>query len=1152
MGIHARSKGLALFLATVLLSSTASALLAAPSLADETTVSYDTLRTDWDPNEPGLSPSNVSASDFGQLFATQLNGQVYAQQVIAKGVLLAATENNWIYGLDPVTGAIKWQRNVGPAWPAATVSCGDLTPNIGITGTPVVDPDTGTAYFTAKVNDGATVQTPHWYMHAIDITTGAERPGFPTVIGAGTGFNAKTAMQRPGLLLLGGVVYAAFASHCDRGPYVGYVIGVNAQTGAQTAQFSTEAGTTDGEAGIWQSGGGLVSDGPGQIIFASGNGISPAPGPGSSPPAQLAESVARLQVNADGSLTPKDFFSPVNNTALDRDDADLGSGGPMAIPDGYGTSAHPHLLVQVDKAGQVFLLDRDNLGGMGQGAGGTDNVLQSIGPYQGVWGHPAFWGGGGGYVYTISNGGPMYAFRLEPDGSGNPSLALVGTTSRIWGWGSGSPVVTSTGTAGGSALVWGVYSSGTSGTGGLLQAYDAVPVNGVMQLRYSVPIGTASKFTVPATDAGRLYIGTRDGKVYGFGRPTNSPVVGTDTDFGFVPTATSSTKTVTVTAAKALTISNISTTGPFTLNSATPESGTSLNQGDTETLSITATPTSTGPASGTLQLTTSDGTVTLGLEVDGTAPGVASSPGSLNFGQVPTGGRITYAVSIENTDSEPTTVSAATGPSGPFTASLPATGTTIPGGGSIAIPVTFAPTASGSFSDSVVVTTSTGTATVNLSGSAVVGAPHLSLSPNVLDFGTITVGSQAQGTMIVSNSGNVVLTVDKAPPPTGAFAAVNPVSEGQQLSPGAAMAVKVNFTPTGPGHFSGSYIITGNDGAGPQTVQFTGSAVAVGPTAIAGPSNGSWHLNGSARLRGTQVVLTPATASQAGDVVYPTPVFGAGLKATFTTTIGGGTGGNGVAFALLDASKNTKWSLGHSGAALGWAPLRGVAVVIGAGATGPANSIGIATGPARSGSGLALAASARLSQDLRTGSHVLSVTTTATALTVRIDGGPPLTAKVTIPRSVLLAFTGATGTQADQQSVSGVTITQRIITGPIVGINRRCVDARGPATSNGTPVVLYTCNGAASEKWTLLASRSVRALGKCLNVTRGSRVSGARVTLLTCNGSGAQVWVPMGGGRIQNPQSGKCLAVLSPTGANRSALVIESCSSASNERWTLP
>ncbi len=403
------------------------------SRADDLTVSYEPTRTGWDRNEPGLGPSDVSAPDFGQLFATQLDGQIYAQPVVAKGTVMAVTENNKAYGLDPVTGAIRWTRNVGPFWPASAIGCGDLAPNVGMTATPAVDAATGTAYFTAKVNDGPDLDHPNWYMHAVDIATGVERSGFPRRIEGSPSndpsnvFIPKTAMQRPGLLLLDGVVYAAFASHCDVGPFVGYVVGVDAATGRQTTMWATETGSSTAGAGIWQSGGGLVSDGPRRIILATGNGVSPPPGPGLSPPSTLAESVVRLQVNSDGSLVSKDFFSPFNNTNLDTDDTDLGSGGPMAIPDGFGTPAHPHLLVQVGKDGRVFLLDRDNLGGVAQGPGGTDAAVQTVGPYNGVWGHPAFWGGDGGYVYTVPNQGSLSAFKIGASANGVPSLTRAGT-----------------------------------------------------------------------------------------------------------------------------------------------------------------------------------------------------------------------------------------------------------------------------------------------------------------------------------------------------------------------------------------------------------------------------------------------------------------------------------------------------------------------------------------------------------------------------------------------------------------------------------------------------------------------------------------------------------------------------------------------------
>ena len=183
----------------------------------------------------------------------------------------------------------------------------------------------------------------------------------------------------------------------------------------------------------------------------------------------------RLHVNADGSLSPTDFFSPSNATELDQNDTDVASGGPLALPDGWGTAAHPNLLVQMGKDGRLFLLDRNNLGGRSQGAGGTDNVLGMLGPYQGQWGHPSFFGGDGGYVYLVGNGGPLRAFKYGVSGSGVPALTLTGTSAGTFSYTSGSPVVTSNGTNAGSAVVWTVWSSGPTGTNAELRAYSAEP-----------------------------------------------------------------------------------------------------------------------------------------------------------------------------------------------------------------------------------------------------------------------------------------------------------------------------------------------------------------------------------------------------------------------------------------------------------------------------------------------------------------------------------------------------------------------------------------------------------------------------------------------------------------------------------------------------
>jgi hypothetical protein len=803
---------------------------AVPAVADVTTVSVNSLRTGWDADEAGLTPSDASAPDFGQIFATKLDGQIYAQPVVAKGVLLAVTEQDKAYGLDPVTGSIKWTRDVGPEWAASNIGCGDLAPDVGITATPVVDPATGTAYFTAKVDDGKNGDNPHWYMHAIDITSGKERGGFPTTIhGAADNdpdhdFNPKTAMQRPGLLLLDGVVYAGFASHCDKQPYVGYVVGVNAKSGKQTAMFATETGNSKAGAGIWQSGGGLMSDGKGQIIFATGNGVSPSPHAGHKPPSQLAESVVRVTVQGNGTLKATDFFSPVNNSNLDTDDTDLGSGGPMAIPDGYGTKAHPHLLVEVGKDGRVFLLDRDDLGGSGQKAGKKDDVLQTGGPYKGVWGYPAFYGGEGGYVYMTTNGGPLSAFKVGVSGSGNPALSRTGTTSSKFGYTSGSPMVTSNGKNAGSALVWVVYAKGPTGKGGQLRAYDAVPSKGKLTLRYSAPIGAATKFSVPATDNGRVYVANRTGVVYGFGRPTTVALASTPTDFGLVAVNKSVTKQVTVTAKRTVKLTKIKTDAPFTAGKVTLP--VTLKTGASLTVPVTYKPTSAVSESGAISFVTTTGTFAFDLHGAGTKDGLLSDPSTLAFGEVPVGGRLTLDASITNSGSTTTTIQGSTAPKGPFsTDALPKTGSKLGAGNSVSVPISFVPTAAGKFSSSLVVKSSTGNVTVPITGTSIKGTAQLTIVPGTLQFGSVPVGKSVTKTFDISNTGNLLLTLTKAAPPTAPFLVPDPVSEGQQIEPGDVIHQSVTFTPTKTGAFDGTYSITGNDGQGAHLITVHGTAV---------------------------------------------------------------------------------------------------------------------------------------------------------------------------------------------------------------------------------------------------------------------------------------------------------------------------------------
>ncbi|SER35769.1 choice-of-anchor D domain-containing protein [Microlunatus flavus] len=845
----------------------ASLVVAGPASADVTTVSTDNLRTGWDADEAKLAPSDVSAPDFGQLFATKLDGQIYAQPVVAKGTLLAVTEKNKAYGLDPVTGKVRWSRDVGKEWAASHIGCGDLVPTIGITATPAVDAASGTAYFTAKVDDGKDADHPHWYMHAIDITNGTERPGFPTTIkGAADNdddhdFNPKTAMQRPGLLLLDGVVYAGFASHCDHQPYVGYVVGVDAKTGKQTSMFATETGNSKAGAGIWQSGGGLMSDGKGQVIFATGNGVSPSPHPGKKPPSQLAESVVRVTVQGDRTLKATDFFSPVNNSNLDTDDTDLGSGAPMAIPDGYGTADHPHLMVMVGKDGRVFLLDRDDFGGSGQKSGKKDDVLQVGGPYKGVWGHPAFWGGGSGYVYMVTNRGPLSAFKVGVSGSGKPTLSRVGTSRGNFGYTSGSPTVTSNGKSAGSALVWTVYSKGPTGAGGQLRAYDAVPVKGKMVQRYAAPIGTATKFSKVASDNGRVYVANRSGEVYGFGRPTTLALTSSPTDFGLVAVDSAVTKQVTVTAKREVKLTKVRTEDPFTVGKV--KLPVTLKAGASLSVPVTYKPDTAESLSGAISFVTTTGTFAFDLHGTGTKDGLLSDPSTLEFGEVPVGGNVTLDASISNTGSTTTTIGGSTAPSGPFsTDSLPRSGTRLEPGSSLSVPVTFEPTAAGTFSSTLKVKSSTGDVSIPVTGTSIKGESKLTLTPGTVQFGSVQVGKSVTKTFDIKNEGNLLLTLTKAAPPTAPFDVPDPVSEGQQLEPGDVIHQSVTFSPKTPGSFDGTYLITGNDGQGAHTVAIQGTAVAKPVTsAIVGLGDRCVDVRKGKTKNGTAVQLYTCNGS---------------------------------------------------------------------------------------------------------------------------------------------------------------------------------------------------------------------------------------------------------------------------------------------------
>ncbi len=850
---------------------TAVALAGSPP--NVTTAAYDTLRSGWDPNEPNLSPTDVQAASFGRVFVTQLKGAIYAQPLVVNGTVIVTTEENWAYGINAASGAIEWRRHFGKPVLASTIGCGDLKPDLGSTSTPVVDAS-GEVYLTTRIQQGGSGPSDnHTWMQALSAATGQEAAGFPVELQGtpdntpGVPFTDSSELQRPALLLLGGVVYAAFSSDCDNDPYRGIVIGVSTSTHTITAMWSDEAGVgTDQNSmsGIWQSGGGLVSDGPNQILLTTGNGIAPPPSAGHSPPPTLSESVVRLTVGGDGKLTATDYFSPADAPDLDQSDEDLGSGGPIALPSQYfGTTADPDLLVQVGKDGRIFLLNRNDLGGREQGPGQTDDTIETLGPYDGVWGHLAAYGGEGGWVYVTesSGGGYLRALSYGVNGSGVPELTSAGTSAGAFGYTSGSPEVTSNGTTAGSAVVWTVYTDGPTGAHGQLRAYAAIPTGGTLPLLWSAPIGTASKFSVPTASNGVVYVGNRNGKLFAYSTKSGAPLQAAPVDFGRVAVGASKTVDLTVTASRSLTITGVSpATGVTNLAGV---SGTSVpNRGagtegsagapDTAALGpknqefdvrgptrrravaagsslvipITFTPRRAGPVVADVTVTSTAGSATLALTGYGTSPGLLLSAPPVSFGTLDTGaGGKTLTFTVSNSWDHPETITAVGLPSAPFTArGLPRPGTVLAPQQSVTASVTYNPITAGTDRAVVTVTSDEGAVSVPLTGAAVTGTAVLTVSPDAVAFGSVAVGRSVTKTIHVENTGTIPLIISRAASPAGAFSVARPLPEGITLDPATSVALAVTFTPTGPGSFTGQYKFNAENGQGQLVVPFTGSA----------------------------------------------------------------------------------------------------------------------------------------------------------------------------------------------------------------------------------------------------------------------------------------------------------------------------------------
>jgi hypothetical protein len=838
---------------------------------DEDTVSQNDLRDGWDSSEPALTPAALQDGSFGQIFKTPVNGQVYAQPLVVGNTVIVSTENDWVYGLNATTGAVLWQTSLGT--PYRITGCDDITPNIGITSTGVYDPTTGSVYVMALVHEISW----EWHLFGLNVSTGAitlkkRIAGSPTN-DPHLSFSALPEDNRPGLLLMNGWVYTGFAAHCDHGSYTGYVSGVDVeQRPVKTTLWADEAGVSNEKGGIWQSDGGVMSDGPGRIFVASGDGISPPPGAGDQPGGQLAESVIRLAPDpVTGALTAEDFFSPANAPSLDASDTDYGSGGPTGLP--FGTSTYPDILMEAGKFGTIYLLNRDDLGGREQGPGQTDDDLDLIGPVAGQYGHPAFFAdtptltaasapASHDYMVFVGKDDYLREFQAGVDSSGKPTLTDVDNSTFTLGYTSGAPAITSNGTDPATGLIWAVHNPGATGTNAWLGAWglDGVPrAGGGTKLReyWSASIGTATQFTNVATANGMVYLGTRDGYVYGFGITSGGALKRSGTaQFSGTPVHSAATRDVTVTATRTVTVTGASlraatTPVPFTLGRVTlaraggPPAGVkfpvTLHKGDVLRAAVTFAPAAAGGVDGQVSFTVAGSRVpaSIPLVANGTRTGLFATQPAISFKinendgmlitNVPVGITVPQVTDIVNDGSRPVTVTSVKPPTGTYTAAnLPRVGTVIRPGEAIPVDVIFAPRHKATTHGSFTITTSRGTGvTVRLAGTGLAPVSKFTAEPRVIRFGPVRLGHTAKETVEIINDGNQPAIIGRTRLPGRPFGAPLRAREGLPVDDDCELVLPLTFHPAKPGSYHGTYTVTWTDPSGKHslTVPVTGKGV---------------------------------------------------------------------------------------------------------------------------------------------------------------------------------------------------------------------------------------------------------------------------------------------------------------------------------------
>jgi hypothetical protein len=496
-------------------------------MTDVLTWHNDNARTGQALHEEILTPANVRAARFGKLWVLPVDGKVDAQPLYAAGVpipgvgvqnvLFVATEHGSVYAFDADSTNLFWQVSLlGPGeTPSDARGCDQVTPEIGITATPVIDRQlgpNGTLFALAMSTDG--VGNYFQRLHALDLATGADVVG-PATIAAlypGTGDNSSGGFvyfdpsqykERAALLLLGGAIYTTWASHCDEVPYTGWVIAYDEQTLAQTGVLNTTANNSGGA--TWMSGAGPAADGDGFIYLLAGNGgfddiLTPDGFPSRG---DFGNAFLKISTAAN-SLAVSDYFATWTNAFENDWDLDLGSGGVLVLPDMVdAANVTRHLAVGAGKDQNLYLVDRSNMGKFNP----TNNnaIYQELGDalVNGVWSAPAYFNG------TLYYGPLDHALRAFPFHN-----ARLGSSSSQSATGFPYPGATLCVSANGTnnGIVWAVENLDQA----VLHAYDASDLgielyNSTQAAGNRDQFGAGNKFITPTIASARVYAGTTNG-----------------------------------------------------------------------------------------------------------------------------------------------------------------------------------------------------------------------------------------------------------------------------------------------------------------------------------------------------------------------------------------------------------------------------------------------------------------------------------------------------------------------------------------------------------------------------------------------------------------------------------------------------------------